>query len=445
MLSRCARLALCTLAGFAAVVALAGLAALATIALLVFARLSGTLCGDGGVLFLKLSNDVLDRVCGAVRLTYAPKSITPCLRGATPEILHLATTTLTIPGYNPSILKADGGGYIVSLRQDWLTQCSLKRQSSREAVKRAYEGARDRKRHTVIARTNSSSFARLRIVRRVPDVVDVRLFRGDDARPYVSVLPSTLSARCARCKWRTHIAPLRALLNQSNHVGGIRRDASGALDLPSRERCAAAGLWSEDTCSGAGAGRNHAVWRHPRLVVSDLHFRGEKDADRPSGPDPRQLLHPKMILHGPNGKWVSRDGSAPVTCPHRMSLSTPLIVLDGVLVGIGHFHRGFERGSGYFGSRYTHYLYALDASWPHEARSFSNEFCFASRQPGRHPPYDPRVCDTMQFATGLEIEEERGRALIAYGVNDCSAHVATMPLATLRRLLWPEGRPPVQS
>ena len=67
----------------------------------------------------------------------------------------------------------------------------------------------------------------------------------------------------------------------------------------------------------------------------------------------------------------------------------------------------------------------------------------ASRQPGRTPLYDPRVCDTMQFATGLEIEEERGRALIAYGVNDCSAHVATMPIATLRRLLWPEGRPPL--
>ena len=132
--------------------------------------------------------------------------------------MRLATVTLSIPGYNPSILKADGGGYIVSVRQDWLTQCSLKRQSSREAVKRTYEGARDRKRHTVIARTNSSSFARLRVVRRVPDVVDVRLFRGDDARPYVSVLPSTLSARCARCKWRTHIAPLRALLDQSNHV-----------------------------------------------------------------------------------------------------------------------------------------------------------------------------------------------------------------------------------
>ena len=136
MLSRCARLALCTLAGFAAVVALAGLAALATIALLVFARLRGTLCGDGGVLFLKLSDDVIDRVCGAVRLTYAPKSITPCLRGTTPEILRLATTTLSIAGYNPSILKADGGGYIVSVGQDWLTQCSLKRQSSREAVKR---------------------------------------------------------------------------------------------------------------------------------------------------------------------------------------------------------------------------------------------------------------------------------------------------------------------
>ena len=175
---------------------------------------------------------MLARVCGAVRLTYAPKSITPCLRDKPPELLRLATTTLSLPGYNPSILKADGGGFLVSVRQDWLTQCSLKRQSSREAVKRAYEGARDRKRHTVIARTNSSSFARLRVMRRVP---------------------------------------------------------------------------------------------------------------------------------------------------------------------------------------------------------------------GRHPPYDPRVCDTMQFATGLEIEEERGRALIAYGVNDCSAHVATMPLATLRRLLWPEGRPPVPS
>ena len=46
-----------------------------------------------------------------------------------------------------------------------------------------------------------------------------------------------------------------------------------------------------------------------------------------------------MILHGPNGEWVIRNGSAPVTCPHRMSLSTPLVLLDGV-------HRGEVPTSG---------------------------------------------------------------------------------------------------
>ena len=90
-----------------------------------------------------------------------------------------------------------------------------------------------------------------------------------------------------------------------------------------------------------------------------------------------------------------------------MSLSTPLVLLDGVLVGIGHY-QGSSAAPATL-DQYTHYLYALDASWPHEAKSFSNEFCFASRQPGASA-YDPRVCDTMQFATGLEIEEERARS-----------------------------------
>ena len=120
-----------------------------------------------------------------------------------------------------------------------------------------------------------------------------------------------------------------------------------------------------------------------------------------------------------------------------------------------------------FGHHYTHFFYALSPVPPHTLIATSGEFCIASAQ-------DPRDCESVQFVSGLELVaisnlsmgaagsvgltryrpltslEEKGRfrrpsvaqheeveLLLSYGVNDCEAKVATIPLNHLWEMLEP--------
>ena len=127
------------------------------------------------------------------------------------------------------------------------------------------------------------------------------------------------------------------------------------------------------------------------------------------------------------------------------------------LLGIGHLHRGEgilnkrmyrrkpagpppwslagQKGAGLrrrqpfaFGSRYTHFWYALEARPPFSVISASAEFCLAS-------PQDSKDCESVQFVSGLLV---RGDDLVlAYGVNDCEARLSAIPLSRVRSMLRP--------
>ena len=86
-----------------------------------------------------------------------------------------------------------------------------------------------------------------------------------------------------------------------------------------------------------------------------------------------------------------------------------------------------------FGFRYTHFWYTLQPKPPFGVLAASHEFCIAS-------PQDPQDCESVQFVSGLE-KHPNGSVLMAYGVNDCEARVATMSLSKIWKMLKPlDGR-----
>ena len=119
----------------------------------------------------------------------------------------------------------------------------------------------------------------------------------------------------------------------------------------------------------------------------------------------------------------------------RLSLNGVLLRVDewGWLVGVGHLHRGHRdtlmgrplpRKLAYFGHHYTHFFYALDAAPPFAVRAVSGEWCLGD-------------CELIQYVSGMARTGGGGgeELLLSFGVNDCEARVARLPLAEVRRML----------
>ena len=101
------------------------------------------------------------------------------------------------------------------------------------------------------------------------------------------------------------------------------------------------------------------------------------------------------------------------------------------LLGVGHIHRDGDLSAHFaFGHRYTHFFYVLAAEAPHAPLALSGEFCLASAQ-------DPSDCESIQFISGLALRYGSEELLLSYGVNDCEAKVASLPLSRVLQMLSP--------
>jgi hypothetical protein len=61
----------------------------------------------------------------------------------------------------------------------------------------------------------------------------------------------------------------------------------------------------------------------------------------------------------------------------------------------------------------------------------SGEFCIGAQQDGTD-------CESVQFISGLELEEAPGGSLLlSYGINDCEAKLARMPMDAVWTMLSP--------
>ena len=82
-----------------------------------------------------------------------------------------------------------------------------------------------------------------------------------------------------------------------------------------------------------------------------------------------------------------------------------------------------------WGHHYTHFFYSLTPHAPFRIVGTSREFCIGSAQ-------DPNDCESVQFITGLALRGE-STLLIAYGINDCEAKVAELPVKQVLGMLLP--------
>lgn len=140
--------------------------------------------------------------------------------------------------------------------------------------------------------------------------------------------------------------------------------------------------------------------------------------------------------------------------PHRISTTAHLVHLHdaegkGLLLGVAHIRRevgdcilklckpfasrrAWElAGAPAFrwGHHYTHFFYALTPHAPFPIVRTSREFCLGSAQ-------DPDDCESVQFITGLTLRGD-STLLMAYGINDCEAKVAELPVKRVLDMLLP--------
>jgi len=155
----------------------------------------------------------------------------------------------------------------------------------------------------------------------------------------------------------------------------------------------------------------------------------------------------------------------------RLSTTANLVPIrraDGcsVLLGVGHLHRHdgprqrelvrreqARRGAGAggrrrrpaaaaaaaapaerfeFGSQYTHFWYALDVQAPHRIVATSGEWCLAAAR-------DPLDCESVQFVSGIAVADGGDDLVVSYGVSDCEAKAASVPLRSVWAALVPRG------
>lgn len=110
------------------------------------------------------------------------------------------------------------------------------------------------------------------------------------------------------------------------------------------------------------------------------------------------------------------------------------------LVGSGGSAAGSRNGSRpdtdrpfMWGFHYTHFLYALEPHAPFGIVATSREFCIAAEQ-------DPTDCESIQFVSGLTLLPDGESVLLSYGVNDCEAKAAKIPLSKMWAMLRPLDR-----
>ncbi len=302
--------------------------------------------------------------------------ISSCLRGGShPVAIPVPHFDLVpeISGFNPSIMKTREG-YIVSKRIDWQTGCNRS-----VPVSVQYRNRKKKSRSTVFLELNSS-LNLVRVVGRIPAIVDVRLFSDADSVPHVSFLPSN-NGKCKRsCYWKTHVASLDRVLKQP---------------------CAHSVF---DACSSL-RGRNHAFYRFPEWIVSKLA--------------------PKMEFVHAN-KTKSFSIGLRRKCVQRISLSTSLLLHNNVLLGIGHIH---YRTSNLFSTHYTHFFFTIDPGTYNV--HLGPEWCIATGSGS---------CDLVQFVTGFSALHRKNTFIITYGVNDCTSKYALLSKSTIVGLLAPHKK-----
>lgn len=266
----------------------------------------------------------------------------------------------------------------------------------------------------------------------------------------------------AGAKWESVYAPLELSANTSGPIRGV---APLVAWLRTESASSLSSLEGND-CGGRSQAPFES-WGVPRQEQLRARERGRKDALKlttsldESG-SARTLrfmswMAPEVVVCtppsvGPTGVVVRGKGlvdtivrlrevggcvpgppHSPSNC--RLSLNglfLPLPGSHGILLGLGHLHRGhanflsgrqLPRRLVYGGHHYTHFFVTVQAHPPYSVHSLGSEFCLGQRRPKRLGI----DCEVVQFVTGL-VRGGGDELWLTYGANDCYSKLAKLSL-----------------
>lgn len=387
-----------------------------------------------------------------------------------PAYVAPVRSNVTLPprAFNPSIARL-GTGYLLTYRVDWQSGCTVYRGGLRHMFER-----RAVDRHTHIVRLTADlaprglpttldpcdTLSSKNLIRhergqfKGSRIADVRLLsaaHGGDAPAEVWLTYLQLTGRikphgkqhrmdpeCVRERLLCHGGTFVARLSVHEEEGGLHFHTSmgniSSLCFPSVSGRNHALFWATPTVGRPALMAQ--VWMHPRVVVArvpptTVNNSADHVADVVTEEAPSAL------------RFVKAEG-----CEHlRLSGTSPLVSVQGRLIGMGHLHHGhappnedaqvppteeelapITNGVAYFGSHYMHFFYELSPTPPHALLRHSAEFCLPSSS-------DDRRCEVVQFVTGLELAHGNAALILAYGANDCETRLATIPVRTVLALL----------
>ena len=365
--------------------------------------------------------------------------------------------------YNPSIVAlppavrravgCDFCAYAATIRVDWMTQCHGFSELLARRQQRARSGAGSAigaRKLTLVMLLDASLTplahgwlssrpnAKLGALAAARTIVDARLFVHGDRLWVVGTLPQRqYDAAVAPL----HLAPLNA---SAARPGGAARSLRAWVPNGELRRLVAPQARGRSQAFfDHGSQLHFQSWLVPNLVF-ELGQQPTPRAARRAGIHGRPaalgaplrsagLAAAAARLASTNSCAAAASHRAAESC--RLSLNGVLLRVDewGWLVGVGHLHRGHRdtlmgrplpRKLAYFGHHYTHFFYALDAAPPFAVRAVSGEWCIGD-------------CELIQYVSGMARTGGGGgdELLLSFGVNDCEARVARLPLAEVRRLL----------
>jgi len=147
------------------------------------------------------------------------------------------------------------------------------------------------------------------------------------------------------------------------------------------------------------------------------------------------------------GRGVRKGGAS--AC--RLSLNGIMLripSLGGAFLGIGHLHRGFRdtlsgvslgQNLTYFAHHYTHFFFQLEPTPPFAVTAMGPEFCLGAQPVSKAAAMGTLDCQIVQYITGMILRNEI--LTLAYGANDCSAHLFHLSLLDVLTDLRPSGNP----
>ena len=184
-----------------------------------------------------------------------------------------------------------------------------------------------------------------------------------------------------------------------------------------------------------GIGHTHrGTGRLERLLLSRSVARRADLSGGISSVDSTFISGPRGKRWGKSSRKMARDSALAAVAGRRRTSSRGLHAAEmKQWKRFKQHRREHAQDSPFvFGFEYTHFFYTMQPRPPYRMLATSGEFCISSAQ-------NVSDCESVQFVSGMAHHPPGSEhaLLLSYGINDCEAKVAKMPMSSVWSMLMP--------